>query len=308
MRASAIALPTPSVRFGRLELRTALVLASADPGFGGLSGLWIAPDGKGLIAASDGGTLWLAALAHTADGTLVGATDWRPVEPGRVAGDPVGGKQDAEALAEVGGELVIAYEDVHRLRRVPLAAPGAPATAVPTPAELSAPHNTGIEALVELEDGALLAFSEGVRDAAGDLMAWRIGVEGTARLGYATTGGFVPTGAARLDDMIYVVERRFSLFGGFGTRIMALDAAAVVKGARLIGHELGTIQSAQINDNFEGIAARRGPDGGVLLYLVSDDNFTPLLRTVLVQLSLGSPDRLGERVAGPHQGAERQQQ
>jgi hypothetical protein len=39
-------------------------------------------------------------------------------------------------------------------------------------------------------------------------------------------------------------------------------------------------------DNFEGIAARRGSDGGVLLYLVSDDNFLGLQRTLLLQFSL----------------------
>lgn len=308
VRARPLVLPAQPVRFGQLELRTALVLTSGDPGFGGLSGLWIAPGGERLIAASDGGTLWLAALGHAGDGTLIDASAWRPVAPGHAAGDPVGGKQDAEALAQLDGDLVIAYEGVHRLRRVPLAAPSASATVLPTPAELGEPHNRGMEALVELEDGALLALSEGVRDPAGDLMAWRIGAAGTARLSYVTTGGFVPTGAARLDGTIYVVERRFSLFGGFGTRIMTVAAAAVVPGARLIGRELGTVQSAQINDNFEGIAARPGPDGRVLLYLVSDDNFTPLLRTVLLQLSLGSPDRLSERVARSHQGAERQQQ
>ena len=55
--------------------------------------------------------------------------------------------------------------------------------------------------------------------------------------------------------------------------------------------------------------ARRGPDGRVLLYLISDDNFTVLQRTLLLQLSL--PDRAGagsagggERVGGSHQRPE----
>jgi hypothetical protein len=41
-----------------------------------------------------------------------------------------------------------------------------------------------------------------------------------------------------------------------------------------------------ISENFEGIAVRRAPDGGVLLYLLSDDNFTPLLRSLLLQFSV----------------------
>ena len=88
------------------------------------------------------------------------------------------------------------------------------------------------------------------------------------------TDGYVPTGADRLDDTIYVVERRFSLLGGFATRIVSLPAAAVRPGARLVGRSRWpSSRPPLIGENFEAIAARRGPDGQVLLYLLSDDNF-----------------------------------
>ena len=84
---------------------------------------------------------------------------------------------------------------------------------------------------------------------------------------------------------MYVLERRVSL-AGLAARIVALDTADIRPGARLVGRELGTLAPPAMSENFEGIAARRAPDGGVLLYLLSDDNFVPLLRTLLLQFAV----------------------
>jgi hypothetical protein len=273
--------------FGQLEFRAGFVLASSDPRFGGLSGLWVAQGGARLIAASDRGTLWLAEPEHAADGTLIRLAGWQAIDPGTVPGDPP--QRDAEALAVAGDDLVIAYEGAHRLRRVPLAAPASPAAALPTPAALAEPHNFGIEALVALEDGALLAIAEGVRTPTGDLAAWLIEGDRIASLAYVPAAGFAPTGADRLDDTVYVLERRLSLLGGLAARVVMLDAAAIRPGARLVGRELGLLRPPALSENFEGIAARRGPDGGVLLYLLSDDNYTALLRSLLLQFAVRPP-------------------
>ena len=69
--------------FGRLEFLAGFVLDGSDPRFGGLSGLWLAPDGGRLIALSDRGTLWLAEPEHAADGTLVGFAPGRRSSPAR---------------------------------------------------------------------------------------------------------------------------------------------------------------------------------------------------------------------------------
>jgi hypothetical protein len=273
-------------RVGQLELRASFLLASGDTRFGGLSGLWLAPDGGQLIVASDRGTLWRAELRHDDDGTLIGLDGWRAIEPAVVPGDPTEGKRDAEALAGDGEDLLIAYEGSHRLRRVPRAAPDAAAVALAVPSDLATPHNRGIEALVSLDGGALLAIAEGVRRPGGDLAAWLIEDDRIAPLAYVPAPGFAPTGADRLDDTIYVLERRLTLLGGLSARVAALPAAAVRPGARLVGRELGVLGPPAISDNFEGIAARRGPSGEVLLYLVTDDNDTVLLRTVLLQFAV----------------------
>jgi hypothetical protein len=36
-------------------------------------------------------------------------------------------------------------------------------------------------------------------------------------------------------------------------------------------------------DNFEGVAARAAPGGGMLIYILSDDNTNLLQRTLLLQ-------------------------
>lgn len=272
--------------FGDLEFRAGFVLASGDARFGGLSGLWIAPDGERLITVSDRGTLWLAEPEHADDGTLIGLAGWRVVEPGALPGDSSGRGRDAEALAAAGGDLVIAYEGAHRLRRVPRDAPAGQAAVLPTPPGLEEAHNRGMEALVALQGGALLAIAEGVRTPGGDLAAWVIEHDRALPLAYAPTAGFAPTGADRLEDTIYVLERRFSLLEGLTARVVALDAAEVRPGARLVAREIGVLRPPAISENFEGIAARGAPDGSVLLYLLSDDNFMPLLRSLLLQFSV----------------------
>jgi len=39
-------------------------------------------------------------------------------------------------------------------------------------------------------------------------------------------------------------------------------------------------------DNFEGIAVRQDSNGDTLVYIVSDDNYSPLQRTLLLQFRL----------------------
>ena len=299
--------PADMAHLGALEFEAGFALGAGDPRFGGLSGLWLSPDGGQLIAASDRGTLWRATLDHASDGRLIGVGDWQAVEPGRTPDDPAG--RDAEALAPDGaGGLVIAYEGTHRLRRLALDDLTAPAAVLPTPPALDRPSNTGMEALADLPDGALLALAERLFAASGDLAAWRIDGDRVLPLSYAAAQGYLPTGADRLDDTIFLVERRFSLVGGFATRIVSLPVAEVRSGARLVGRRLAELRPPLLGENFEAIAARRGPGGRVLLYLVSDDNFTALQRTLLLQLSLEAPGsasaRGRERVGRAHQRPE----
>lgn len=298
-----------SALVGRLRFEAGFVLRSGDRRFGGLSGIWIDPDGTRLILVSDRGAFWTARPEHGPDDRLIGLTDWRVVKPERLRGDP-GGRfgGDAEALAGAPPDgLVVAYESAQRLRRFAIddlhAAPGPLAR----PDELREPSNLGVETLATLADGTLFAIAEGIFDDNGDNAAWLVQGDRIERLGYRPASGFAPTGADRLDDEIYILERYFSWFGGFRARVVVLPVAEVRPGARLGGRELARLE-AIAGENFEGLAARRGRDGRVLLYVVSDDNFLALQRTLLLQFSLdagpSTSSRLGEDVRAGHQGTE----
>jgi hypothetical protein len=277
------------VQLGALRFEAGFVLSSADSAFGGFSGLWISPDGGELVTVSDHGTIWRAALEHEGD-RLTGLADWRPT---RLALDAAAGRIDAESLADMSGDLVIAVEGQEPLHRVARDDPGAPMRPLLAAGQLSEAGakavNGGIEALTSLPDGGLLALSEGVVDTPDQLAAWRIsaGEGGIQRLGYAVSEGFVPTGADRLGQEIYAVERRFALVdGGFVARVVVFDAAQVEAGVPIRGRELARLAWPALGENFEGIAVRSGADGRVLLYLISDDNFLPIQRTLLLQFSL----------------------
>jgi hypothetical protein len=281
------------VTLGALHFEVGFQLGTSDRRFGGLSGLWLAPDGRELVMVSDRGTIWRATLEHEGD-RLTGFRDWQAAALGRVPGDP-DGRIDAESLADdAAGGLVVAVETRTPLRRIMRDDPSAPAEPLPAAAHLEEAGvnagNAGIEALASLPDGALLALSEGVFTAPGKLAAWRIEDGEATPLRYLVSEGFVPTGADRLDDTIYIVERRFSLLdGGFASRVVALDVEQLREEEPLRPHVLAQLGRPAISDNFEGIAVRSGADGRPLIYLVSDDNFLPLQRTLLLQFSLAGP-------------------
>jgi hypothetical protein len=56
--------------------------------------------------------------------------------------------------------------------------------------------------------------------------------------------------------------------------------------AVLISREIARLERPLTIDNFEGIAARRGPAGETWIYLVSDDNYQVLQRTLLMKFEL----------------------
>lgn len=264
-------------------------LSSEQPSFGGLSGLWLSSDGMAMIAVSDIGQRWQARLFHDDAGRLVGLDDWLvadlPLRP-----DDEGGSRwrDSEALAGSGTDrLVVAYEGEHRLRRWSKGNLDAVPERLALPEGLGAPSNSGIEALSILEDGRLFALAERVGAYGGEgLMGWVIDGNTAEDLVYIPGPGFAPTGAARLEKTIYVVERQFSLLGGFLTRIVTVPTDAIRPGARLASTDLAAFRWGDIGENFEAIAARRAPDGRILLYLLADDNFSFFQETLLVQLSI----------------------
>jgi hypothetical protein len=144
-----------------------------------------------------------------------------------------------------------------------------------------------LEALVALADGGLLALTEGQSNGSGNVgYLWRDSA--WSRLTYHAKANFKPTGASRLpgSDDLLVLERAAQTLSGFRVRLVRLAAGNIRAGAELRGEELASWGQSLTIDNFEALATRRGPDGEILIYLMSDDNFSFFQRTLLLMFAL----------------------
>jgi hypothetical protein len=261
-------------------------------GFGGLSGLHLSPD-LTLTAVSD--------LARFAEFTLTLDDGLRPrglaLRRAGHLGDgsgrplPRGFAGDAEALARLpDGRWLVAFERWHRIRAYrDLSGPG---TYVEAPPGLErTPINGGLESLTVLEDGRWLALAEdlAVPDLPGAVTGWIGGPGAWREIAYQPALGHVPVDAAALPDGgALVLERAFSLLGGFSARLCRLPAASLATpaaGVPLQPEELLRFASPLPVDNYEGVAAAR-LRGRTLVAMVSDDNENRLQRTLLLLFEL----------------------
>ncbi len=278
------------ITVGGLTWRGGIAIAMDDSRFGGLSALRVSRDGQRLIAVTDRGHWFQAELAYR-DGNLSGLRKAR-LRPllgldGKALSRPW---TDAESLADDGGDgFVVSFERAHRLWRYD----GAPdptlarARRIEPPAGLRAlPNNGGVEALTRLCDGSLLAIAEGTKGQE-FVPGWILTASVWRRLRYRIEAGLRPTGAATLPgcDVIFV-ERSFSILAGLDIRISRVAASAIRAGADLAPKEIARLSMPLTIDNFEGISARRDGAGDTLIYLLSDDNFSPLQRTLLFMFRL----------------------
>jgi hypothetical protein len=286
------------VRVGRLLYRGGIELRADNVRFGGLSGLDISNDGATMTAMSDNGRWVRAALQYDAQGYLNGAGSgvMKAIKPAE--GYPLKGNwRDAESIARDGsGGYFVAFERQHRIwhYRTP---PPDPFDAVPVPLKApddiaEQPSNGGIEAMARLCDRRLLIISEKATSEDGTAKAWVFDGKQWKKLGYTVTGSFHPTGAAVLPDCnLIVLERSFSLVEGVRARVTYVPAKAIRPGATLRGEELAQIVPPLTVDNMEGVAARKGANGELLIYLVSDDNFSGFQRTILMMFALLPPEK-----------------
>ena len=279
-------------RFGSLTFIAAFELKSSDSRFGGLSGLAVTGNGERLYAISDRGYWLSASMRHNGEGRLTVLEGWEIGTLLTPEGAPVSGLQtDAESLMQDrDGSFIVSFEQEHRLWRYPASAAPfkGPSQTVPTPRELSqAPNNGGIEALTVLRDGRIFAIAEEYENPDGTLKAWLMDEDRFAALSYFSSAGFRPTDMTTLaNGDLLVLERRHSLLGGWGARVQRIARDSVRPGARLRGEEIARIVPPLPVDNYEGIAVREKEGGETFVYLVSDDNYSPLQRTLLLQFRL----------------------
>jgi hypothetical protein len=214
-------------------------------------------------------------------GALIGE-DGRPL---------TGAGADAEALAVLSdGSMLVAFERRHRILHYPEAEPPFSKPPVPFPAPQGleeAPSNGGLEALAHVGRGFLVAIAERMTAGGGALAAW-VGRGGVWEpFGYVRKPGFRVTGAGLLPGGdLAVLEHRYSAVSGSVVRIVRLPRNAIAPRQRVEGKALAELEPPLTTENFEAIAIRRGEGREALIYVISDDNFNPLQRTLLMMFAL----------------------
>lgn len=283
---------------GKLAYMGGVSLLSPDQRFGGWSGMAVSADGTKLTAISDIGWRMTATIARQ-DGRIVGLMEVDLAPLAGLDGKPIAGDKelaDAEAMALLpDGGIAVAFERQHRVWHYPALRDGTDPllgvpTPIPTPADLAkAEDNGGLEAMEALPDGRLVGFAEELSDRRGNHMGWIFG--GTAAtpspLKLEATGIFKPTDLKRLPSGdLLLLERRYTVAGGPGARLSIIEAAALDGTKPIRSRELAVIPAQLTVDNFEALGVWQDAAGQTYALILSDDNFSAVQRTLLLEFKL----------------------
>jgi hypothetical protein len=280
-------------RFGPLLYRGGLVLNSSYQSFGGISAFRLQPDGAHFIGLSDQG-FWLRGRI-VYDGN-------RPMDIVDAEMAPVLGRSgnasgwlDTESLAEDGGILFVGIERIQSILRFEYDKHGllARGQAIEIPMEIKKwPSNQSLEGLVFVPrqyplGGTLIAFSEHAVDESGNLEAFLIGGRSPGRFAVKRTDGYDITDAALLPSGdLLILERKYSTLTRFAMRMRRIRWKEFKPGALVDGPVMMQADKNCEIDNMEALSAHQDESGETVLTLVSDDNFSPDQRTLLLQFTL----------------------
>jgi hypothetical protein len=284
------------VRFGSLEYRSGLGLTSGFRGFGGLSALRLDAKGERFISLSDHGSWFTGRIVYSGR-EMTGLEDVEAAPLLGPDGKPITtrGWFDSESIALDGPLVYVGLERVNQILRYDFSkgftrAPGEP-IAVP-PAVRKLPNNKGLEALVVVPkgmplEGTLIALSERGLDRGGNLMAFLIGGKTPGQFTVHRTDDYDISDAVLLPSgQLLILERKFSWLSGIGIRIRSIPLKSVAPGAVVDGPTIFHADLGNEVDNMEGIDSHVTPDGDTVLTMISDDNFSMLQRTLLLQFTL----------------------
>ena len=284
------------LRFGSLQFRSGLVLTSSFRKFGGLSALHLDAKGENFVMLSDKGDWFTGRLTYNGD-ALSGLVDVKSApmrgRDGRLLARR--GWFDTESLTFDGTNAYVGIERVNKIVKFDFSKGGilAPADVVEAPPEVATlPFNLGLESLVFIGKGhalagTLMAISEEGLDENDNLLAFLIGGPTPGIFKIKRTESFDISDATLLPSgHLLILERKFSFTKGMGVRIRRIPLSAILPGALVDGPVIFDVDLAYEVDNMEGIASHVAPNGDTVITMVSDDNFSLIQRTLLLQFTL----------------------
>jgi hypothetical protein len=287
------------IRYGSLEFRSGLILTSSFRGFGGLSALRLDKKGEQFIALSDKANWFSGRLVYKGK-RLAGLADVKSAPVLDSGGRKITAKGwfDTESLAFDGATAYVGLERVNQILRFDFSKGGirSRGEAVPVPEGVSKlPFNKGLETLVFVPKdqplgGTLIAISEAGLDPAGNIRGFLIGGPSPGPFTVARTKKYDISDAVLLPSGdLLLLERKFSMLEGVGIRIRRVPIKSLVPDALLDGPTIFEVDLGYEVDNMEGIDTHVTQDGETVVTMVSDDNFSMIQRTLLLQFTLVDP-------------------
>lgn len=281
---------------GEVTYMGGLVLKSSSPFLGGLSALRFLDDGRALFVSDRG--MWVGLRLIEDEERLTSAEDLSLAPLLDQAAKSLSfDDRDSESVELFQNKVFVSFERNHRIwwYKMPTEGtlPRGPghATREGWSAWMeSMPTNGGVEAYAR-KDNAQVAISEERLHANGGHDARLLRTcAGCAPIGFGLVreGIYKPTDAfwfvdhAGQKDFLFVLYRAFSPFTGVRAKLKLYHPQSIHKGSLIDGETLLTLSSPISVDNMEGLAVVERA-GRIFFYLVSDDNFSSLQRTLLMK-------------------------
>lgn len=313
-------------KIGALTYVAGYQLTSTDPRFGGLSGIEVLDNGDLLTISDAGYFIWIDLDTDGLRPEGARLSTMRDASGGAqtgIAGD------SAEGLAVNGGMALVSFEGNHRVLAYDLGRCGAAARGAPIvfgdygldlrdayeEARIAVGAGNGSEPLAVTRDWYLFA---GIEKKVGHLNSLsarpieaepdfnlRVGVDAPEFAGIDVIPGAGGNNSVRAflihrspnprDGRVWVTETDMQRYEdrtrNYGPVRGEMDTRARQRYSETGWRELAQLNQFGVVDNFEGIAAKELSDGRTRLYLISDDDYSPGKRTVLMIFDLARPMR-----------------
>jgi hypothetical protein len=182
------------------------------------------------------------------------------------------------------GDYWLGFENIHTIQRFSRASELGPLRTIDN--EVDWGVNEGAEAMVRLADGRFVIVPEGPREGLVFANDPAEGAPFTTFRFEIPAYSYAATDMAQLPDGRVLLLLRNVVLGlpPFASKIAIADPPRV--GQREVWKPQIALDLARMvpPENYEGMAVRSNPDGTVTVWLISDDNFSVLQRTLLVKL------------------------
>ncbi len=288
-------------KVGALTFLNAWELRSDNSDFGGISALAVLGTNR-FLAASDAGALigFTLGQSNRMEDSFIAAL------PGAYGDDADYRDRDSEGMTRdpSSGRIWVSYEARHAIRRFSPSLGRIDGTKRLTFTK-GWKANGGVEAIARLRNGRFVLFSETHLRADGSNSAFLYSgdpVEPGSQVtlfGYRAPDGYRPTDATELPDgRLLILNRRIGLPQGFSAKLTILNPAEIETDVAIAPRTIATLKSPLLVDNMEGLAITEEP-GRIIVWMISDDNFTAFQRTILMKFALDLPNKKPEAETAP---------